>query len=123
MKHPRPNYCPETIKVFDKTFTFADAFNAVERRKQGSLIDPPNPPLTRQVVVYERKQCTTYVRIEQTQARQQTTLEPHGPWCAYLQDDYTHITGPGSSTVKAAAEHLELELSLVRDLVMSVTNE
>jgi len=114
----RPHYCPEQIKVFGKTFLFSYCSDAIEKQKPGILSNPPKSPPTRQIVSYEINNCTLNVRVEQVHTRLNTRENPpRGQWIATLQDDYTHITGPRGDTVESAVSFLELELSLVRDLL------
>lgn len=117
MKRDRPQYCPERVKVFGKTFTFADCFNAVEQQKTGMISDLPKPLLIRQVVVYEILGCDACVRIEHAHARAQTFLPARGPWIAALQDCYTYITGPHGTTIESAVSLLNLELGLIDNLL------
>jgi hypothetical protein len=115
-KEQRPHYCPEKVKLFDKTFTFEKATDFIVPKKSSTISVHPDPPPMRKLVVYEIRNCTTYIRIE----NQTSILATRGPWIATLQDDYTRISGPSAETIEHAVELLSLEISLVNDLLESI---
>lgn len=117
MARNHPHYCPEQIKIFGKTFTFADCFNAGEQQKTGMISDLSKPLPIRQVVVYEILGCDAYVRIEHAHARAQAFPPARGPWIAALQDCYTCITGPHGATIESAVSLFNLELGLIDNLL------